>query len=128
MIWKRRKNSRYVKLWKRWIKVTVGTAVIGNIYAFENGESAGTLFLWVIFSLLSFVIIGPGWILMQAISIKHEREMRRLREFNEMWERENRGFCERLRRIESKKIDEMKPTFNDMTGSKNNTYDYLEKL
>lgn len=124
----KKKNRRYPKLWKRWIMVTVITAVIGNLIAFDTGNSAGILFLWVLFSLLSFVIIGPGWILMQIVSIKHEREMRKMREFNEMWERENRGFCERLRRIESKKIDEIKPTFNDMTGSKNNTYDYLDKL
>lgn len=124
----KKKNRRYPKLWKRWIIVTVITAVIGNLIAFDTGNSAGILFLWVLFSLLSFVIIGPGWILMQIVSIKHEREMRKMREFNEMWERENRGFCERLRRIECKKIDEIKPTFNDMTGSKNNTYDYLDKL
>lgn len=124
----RKKRSReYRRLRNRWIVAALLTGIICGCLSPLIADWILVIF-WILFSLITFYAVGPGWIIGRALTIMDLREKRRLREFNEMWERENRGFCEKLLRIQMQKVKERKPYCNDMTGSKNDTYDYIDKL
>lgn len=114
----RGRKSIYQNRRRRMLIIDAVGAVIGLVLYFMGVyELWFVLFILFLFCWIIYILFGPGLIIGRVYRIQKERDIRELRELNEQWYKDNKGFCDKLTDKECEEFFNSPPSCNDMTGN-----------
>ena len=124
----RGRKSIYQNRRRRMLIIDAVGAVIGLVLYFTGVyELWFVLFILFLFCWIIYILFGPGMIIGRVYRIQKERDIRELRELNEQWYKDNKGFCDRATDKECEEFFNRPPYCNDMTGSSRSFQEWDEE-